>query len=352
MKFHETRICPSIELCTNCPQYYKNNGLCTGCSVIYQRKCVKNYCYLYCKTCSGGRLSSNKTIGCCGRINLVRHNYFKDIMNFEIPNYKPQSLNLKQTLIPILILDIRKYKIPQQFKEINTWAILLHDVMKKNGDFKTKDLKDYFSIDNDKQLMLSTSSNDELLEVLWNKKGELDFADYNIDYWFPGHFSVYENDSKYYQLSSIKRQQIHAFVSKSQFNWFCLSNTIDIKLFSKFKNFPSIIIYTGRMPSNLSKNVLINEIQMADKFFSNNTSFFFVGGYSNIPKIKPERTVYMLSQIWSKNATMNKDLNRNYGNMNVKPDKRVLLINNLKEEIKYAETRFNVLHGKTRSNST
>ncbi|NHZ87028.1 MAG: hypothetical protein GWP19_14340 [Planctomycetia bacterium] len=266
-------------------------------------------------------------------------------MNYKIPINNSQTLSFKQTLIPIIILDIRKYKIPQQFNEIDAWAIRLHDVMKRNGEFKSKDLKDYFSIDKDKKLILSTSSDDQLLEVLWNRRLELAFTDYNIDYWFPGHFSVYDNDSKLYQLSSIKRQQIHAIVSKSQFNWFCLSNTINIHLFSNLKKFPSIIIYTGRMPGIQSKNILINEIQKADNFFSNDTSFFFIGGYSNIPKLKQNRVVYMLSQKWSMFTVIGMDLNRNFGNNERKFDKETLLINNLREKIKNVENKFNVNDG-------
>ncbi len=345
ISFHETRACPSIQLCNHCFLHKSNDGLCEGCSYSYHKNCLKKYCVFNCKTCSGGRLSRNKTIGCCGRINLVRHNDFKEIMNYKMSIHNPQTLRFKQTLIPILILDIRKYKIPQQFNEIDAWAIRLHDVMKRNGEFKSKDLKDYFSIDKDKKLILSTSSNDYLLEILWNKRSEIDFTEYSIDYWFPGHFSVYEDDSKFYQLSSIKRQQIHAIVSKSQFNWFCLSNTINIQLFSNLRDFPSIIIFTGKMVSKLSKNVLINEIQKADTYFSNDTSFFFIGGYSNIPKLKRNRAVYMLSQKWSMFSTMGMDLNRNFGNKEKKFDKETLLIKNLREEIKNVENKFNAHDG-------
>lgn len=341
MKFYETRICPSINVCIHCPLFKKNNGLCSGCSIIYNRKCLKMHCDFYCNKCSGGRLSQNEAVGCCGRVNLLNNNYFGKVMKYEIPNYTPKPINYSQTLIPILIWDIRKYKIPSQFKNIEVWSVLLHDVMRKNGEFKSNDLKDLFSIDNDQKILLSTSSNDYLLEVLWNKKQNIDFSKFNIDYWLPGHFSIYENDSKYYQHSSLKRQQIHGYESKSQFIWFRLSNTIDIENYADYRDFPSIAIYTASVKAKISKEIVINEIQTADNYFNENSSFFFIGGYSFIPKLKTNRKIYVMSQKWSYNANMNMDLYRDFGDIDVKPDKNMLLINNLKEEIKNVETKFN-----------
>lgn len=285
-------------------------------------------------------------MGCCGRIALLKHNEFIDIMQYELPHYIPQKISFNQSFIPIITSDIRKYKIPQQINEIDVWAIRLHDVMKKNGEFKTTDLKDYYSLKECDKLILSTSANDFLQEILWNHRLEIDFTDYNIDYWFPGHFSVYDNDSKFYQLSSLKRQQIHAFVSKSQFFWFRLSNTINIDFYSTISNIPSILISTGQMRGKQSENILINEIKVADTFFPPSTSFFFIGGYSKIPKLNRDRSIYIFSQKWAMLGNYGKDLHRNIRYEYKMDEREKLLINNLKEEMKNVKTKINSYDGR------
>ena len=342
IQFHKSKTCPGSELCQDCHLFNKNNGMCEGCSYRYRRSCLKRLCNFECNKCSGGRKSSYSTPGCCGRITLLpyqRINDYKKILEQQKPILSSSPIVFKNNLIPIIVRDIIKYAIPEKQPDIKTWAVSLHDIMNKNGNFKSDDIKDYLGLDSNCSLILSTNSPDIYQEILWNKRFDIDFEKYGIDHWFPGHFSIYDCDSKFYQFSSAKRQFLHSYIVKSSFMWFRQSETIPLKFYKSIKNFPSILISTGQMYSDWNKKLLHDEVVNADNFFPTSTSFFFVGGLKNVPAIKKNRKKYLVSLMWSKNALYGKDIHGKVDWTYKKDERHLLLLQNLKEEMKYV-TKF------------
>jgi hypothetical protein len=153
-----------------------------------------------------------------------------------------------------MIHSIKKYKIPEKFPGIDAWVTPIHKVAGKSGKFHSQDLKDYLGIPDDRKLILSTCAPDDYQEMLWKEVKQIDYKKYNIDYWFPGHFSVYDNDSKLYQFASAKRQQAHAVLSGSQFVWFRLGENIPEEFLEPIRNATSVLISTGQMYSKHNKN--------------------------------------------------------------------------------------------------
>lgn len=96
-----------------------------------------------------------------------------------------------------------------------------------------------------------------------------------IDYWFPGHFSIYDNDSKIYQFMNAKRQQLHALNTQSQFVWFRLGENIPLKFLKPIQNSGSVLISTGQIYSKKNKEILQIEIKTFHPVNVNVYNFLF-----------------------------------------------------------------------------
>jgi hypothetical protein len=229
----------------------------------------------------------------------------------------------------MIYAQIRDLKIPEQFPQIDVWAAPIHKVADRKGKFRSNDLKDYLGLPPDRKLILSTSAPDDFQETLWEKGPEMNYARHGIDYWFPAHFSIYDNDSKLYQFASAKRQQMHALWTRSQFVWFRLGEHIPVEFLTPIRKAPSVLFSTTNMRSNQNRALLRNEVKIADRWFPPQTAFFVVGGLQELP-IGRERSCYEINSIW---------INRGVRGYNMADKKNMrfkrpeVLKNNLKEAL-------------------
>ena len=272
------RECPGKALCEECFWWVDNGGQCLGCDDDYKKQCLKRVCNYNCYDCSGGRHA--RTPGCCGRTVVLWRSWrdrVKEILEYPIADYAPAPLEINCRLIPVLYPEIKKFGIPEQFMQIDAWAVPIHKVINRKGQFKSNDLKGYLGLPPDKKLILSTCAPDDYQEILWEKGPQMEYKEHGIDYWFPGHFSVYDDDSKLYQFISAKRQQIHATWTGSHFVWFRLSENIPKEFLTPIRNAPSVLISTNQMYSKRNRDTLLNEVKIADSWFPPETSFFIVG---------------------------------------------------------------------------
>jgi hypothetical protein len=199
-------------------------------------------------------------------------------------------------LIP-LIHSISKYRIPEQFPQIDAWAFPIHKVGSPLGKFPSNDLKDYLSLPPDRKLIMSTCSPDSYEEVLWKKRSQMNYEKHGIDYWFPAHFSIYDDDSKMYQFASARRQQLHAVWTRSQFVWFRLGEHIPIEFLAPIQGGSSVLISTNQMYSKHNRAILHKEVQSADRWFPESTAFFVIGGSKSLP-ITSGRTCFEINSNW------------------------------------------------------
>lgn len=272
------RECLGKELCEKCFWWVDNGGQCPGCDDDYQKRCLKRVCNYNCDDCSGGKRAI--TPGCCGRtVVLWRswHDRFKEILEYPVAEYTPAPLQIKCRLIPVLYPEVKKFKIPEKFPHIDAWAVPSHKVTDRKGQFKAGDLKYYLGLPGDRKLILVTCAPDDHQEMLWGKGPQMKYKEHNIDYWFPGHFSIYDDDSKLYQFISAKRQQIHAALTKSQFVWFRLGENIPVEFLNPIRKAPSVLFSTNQMYNKRNSDILLKEGESADSWFPPETSFFIVG---------------------------------------------------------------------------
>jgi len=219
--------------------------------------------------------------------------------------------------------------LPELFPQIDAWAVPVHKVIDLQGRFRSKDLKDYLALPTDRKLILTTCAPDNYQEILWKKAHCLNCRQHNIDYWFPGHFSIYDDDAKLYHYVSAKRQLLHAVWTHSQFIWFRLGENIPIEFFKDTKGVPSILISTQQMYSKRNCLILAEEVQIADKWFSAETMFFIVGSRRKIPPLKG-RAYFEINSNWMMKALKGHNLSR-------KPEPTLsikeMLIKNLEESL-------------------
>ena len=287
--------CPGITLCSECSFSDQQGGFCTGCDG-YKKRCLKRVCaFTSCGTCSGGRHAKVK--GCCGRAPELWREQMYQLLNYEVPDYSPARPDINCRLIPVVYPQIKIYRIPEQFKKIDSWIVPIHKVANRKGDFRSNDLKDFVGLSPNKKLILSTCAPDDYQEMLWEKGGEIDYEKYGINYWFPGHFSIYDNDSKLYQFISAKRQQLHAIWTKSQFVWFRLGENIPIQFLKPIQNASSVLISKNQMFSKRNHAILHKEVQAADEWFKLKTSFFVMGDHRSLP-ISENRICYQIESKW------------------------------------------------------
>lgn len=319
--------CPGQICCMQCTWAASNGGYCAGCDSEYQMRCLKRICSFSCGICSGGKHAS--VPGCCGRAPESWREPWDKLFEYQITERTPAPLQLDCRLIPVIRHEIRNLRIPEQFPQIDAWAVLIHKVASRKGQFRSNDLKDYLGLPSNRKLILSTCAPDDYEEMLWEKGPRMDYARHCIDYWFPAHFSVYDNDSKLYQFASAKRQQIHAVWTESQFAWFRLGEHIPVEFLSPIRKTPSILISTNQMYSNHNRAILHNEVKIADRWFPPETVFFVVGGLRNLP-IKSERVCYEINSTWVMRGLQGYNLAGKYDKRFTRPD---VLRNNLKEAL-------------------
>ena len=352
-QFLKSKICHGTDYCNKCLIGKNNLNICPECDYNYSVRCIKRYCNLRCSRCGAGKKPFKEVFGVCGRTTLLSYNRFIDLdwlFKYEVRLPKSSTLNLKTKYIPIIDRDIIKLNIPEVLSEIDAWGVQLHDVynLKKN-EFISRDIKDYLKIAKNTKLILSTNSTDDYQEILWQNRFKLNFTEYNFDYWFPGHFSIYDNDNKLYQFLNAKRQQIHAELSNSQFVWFRLGENIPLDFMKPLSISKNILFSTNSMVSEYNIRILQNEVSIADDFLPIDAEFYIVGGTSNLPKIKNDRKLYVIGTKWCKYGLFGKNMENKYDLEFDKLNKKEQLVKNLKWEIENVQKKLNVIHGWGRS---
>ena len=287
--------CLGEALCLECFWSALNGGFCVNCEKDYQQRCLKQICALNCSACSGGKHA--RTYGCCGRAPASRLEQWEKLLREPVQDYAPASLPIRCRLIPVIYAHIKKYGIPEQFSQIDAWAVPVHMVANRKGRFRSNNLKEYLGLPPDRKLILSTCAPDDYQEMLWKKGSQMNYKNHGIDYWFPGHFSVYEDDSMLYQFVSAKRQQLHAISSGSQFVWFRLGENIPIEFLKPIRKAASVLISTQQMSSKRNRAILYNEVQTANRWFPPETAFFVVGNRRHLP-ISSKRTCFEINSRW------------------------------------------------------
>jgi len=217
-------------------------------------------------------------------------------------------------------------RIPEQFPQIDAWATPIHKVATRKGEFRSCDLKDYLGLPGDRKLILSTCAPDDFQEMLWARGPDLAYRDHGIDYWFPAHFSIYDDDSKLYQFLSAKRQQIHAVWTQSQFVWFRLGANIPVEFLQPIRRAGAVLISTQQMFSRRSREIVSREARIADEWFLPETAFFQIGDACQLP-FSENRSWYQINSRWLLLGLKGRDLdNRPATEMS----RRDLLMRNLK----------------------
>jgi hypothetical protein len=327
---NKLKDCPGQRLCSKCDWYVQNRGYCPGCNEDYKKRCIKGICaFTSCINCSGGMHA--KEIGICGRAPESWRKRWNKLLEYSIREYTPEPLNINCRLIPLIYAQIKKYKMPEKFPQIDAWAVPIHKVADRKGKFRSSDLKDYLGLPSNKKLILSTCSFDDYEELLWKIGPKINFNQYGIDYWFPAHFSIYDDDSKICQFANAKRQQLHAVWTQSQFVWFRLGEHIPIEFLALIRNAPSVLISTNQMFRKQNKTILNKEVKAADSWFQPKTAFFIIGKYKNLP-VSHERTCYQIDSNWLIKALKGSDIE---GKKVMSITREKLLINNLEGVLEY-----------------
>jgi len=315
--------CPGSTLCPSCPLFVDNDGPCSGCTESYRERCLQARCYSRCNRCGGGLHAV--VPAACGRSPL-RDEWAKIILP-PLKPYRPAPLNISTPLIPVIYCQKDARHIPRRFPHIDAWAIPVHKAMNLKGKFRSADMKDYLGLLPAQKLILSTAGPDDFMEVLWEKGELLDYRQHGFDYWFPAHFSVYDNDSKFYQFFNARRQQIHARKTKSQFVWFRLGEHIPVSWLGPIRNCPSVLISCQQMYQRFNKELLAREISIADRLFPLTTDFFLLGSGYGIP-IRDGRRVHEIHSRWIVGALKGYDI-KHFARPQL--SRRRLLTRNLRE---------------------
>lgn len=320
--------CPGPALCRSCFWSRANGGRCPGCDAAYRSRCLKSACYFECDTCSGGRHAH--TPGCCGRVAIrggPQLQWVKDVLSRPVPEYSPPPLPISCRLIPVLYSQIRKQRIPECFPTIDAWAAPLHKVADRQGRFRSRDLKDYLGLPSDRKLILSTCAPDDYQEALWRRGASLGFEEHGIDYWFPGHFSIYDDDGRLYQFLNAKRRLLHAAETGSQFVWFGLGDSMPLDMLEPIRQASSVLFSSQQTFHRHYVKAVHEEIARADRWFPKETAFFVVGGGSPVP-VGPDRVCYQVNSRWQILALKGRDVsNRPTPEL----PRSELLVNNLRD---------------------
>ena len=285
--------CPGSTLCPTCPLFVENDGPCSGCTNSYRDRCLQGRCYSRCNVCGGGLHAV--VPAACGRSPL-RDEWAKIILP-PLKRYLPEPVKISTPLIPVIYGQADARRIPEKFPHIDAWAVPVHKAMSLKGEFRSADMKDYLGLTRGQKLILSTAGPDDFMEMLWEKGDSLDYRRHGFDYWFPAHFSVYDNDSKFYQFFNARRQQIHARKTRSQFVWFRLGEHIPVSWLGPIRKSPSVLISCQQMYRRFNRELLLREIAIADRLFPITTEFFLLGAGYGAP-IKDGRRVHEIHTGW------------------------------------------------------
>ncbi len=301
--------CPGPALCSRCFWARGNGGLCPGCNDEYRGRCLKGDCGFNCDTCGGGRHA--RTPGCCGRTAVALPAWkerLREILETPIPKHSPGPLPIRCRLVPVIYAQLRHHRIPERFPQIDAWATPIHKLADLQGNFRSSDLKDYLGLPPDRKLIVSTCAPDDFQEMLWHRRDSLDYAKHGADFWFPGHFSVYDNDSKLYQYLSLKRQLIHGIQTRSQFAWFRLGDAVPLEMLEPIRESCSALFSSQQTFRRRHLAEVHAEIEIADGWFPERTAFFVVGGNSKLP-LDNGRRCYRVNSRWQLLALKGRDMN-------------------------------------------
>ena len=201
---------------------------------------------------------------------------WEELFAIDIEPHRPPPLGIEHSLIPVILAQVRRYGIPERFAEVDAWAVPIHKVMNLRGRFRSSDLRDYLGLPPDRKLILSSVAPDPYMEVLWDRRHELDFPALGIDYWFPAHFSIYDADGRAYQLFNARRQQVYAIETRSQFAWFRIGESVPLSFLDPIRDASSILISCQQMHAARNIHILHREIEIADSWFPPSAEFFFI----------------------------------------------------------------------------
>ena len=295
--------CPGSTLCPTCPLFVENDGPCSGCTKSYRDRCLQGRCNSRCNRCGGGLHAV--VPAACGRSPL-RDEWAKIILP-PLKRYRPDPVKISTPLIPVTYGQADARRIPEKFPYIDAWAVPVHKAMNLDGEFRSRDMKDYLGLVRGQKLILSTAGPDDFMEMLWEKGESLDYRGHGFDYWFPAHFSVYDNDSKFYQFFNARRQQMHARKIKSQFVWFRLGEHIPVSWLGPIRKSPSVLISCQQMYWQFNRELLRREILIADRLFPLTTEFFLLGAGYGTP-IQEGRRVHEIHTGWLVRALKGRDM--------------------------------------------
>ncbi len=298
--------CPGRALCPGCPLFIENGGPCSGCTDSYRQRCLQGQCYPYCNFCGGGQHAI--VPAACGRSPL--RDEWAELILPPLKPYRPNPVEISTPLIPVTYGQSDARHVPEEFPYIDAWAIPIHKAININAKFRSQDMKDYLGLSRNQKLILSTAGPDDFMEMLWEKGETLDYRGHGFDYWFPAHFSVYDNDSKFYQFFNARRQQIHARRVKSQFVWFRLGEHIPVSWLEPIRKCPSVLISCQQMYNKFNRELLNREIQIADSIFPPSATFFLIGNGYGAP-IRDDRRVHEVHSTWIISALKGYDLHHN-----------------------------------------
>lgn len=270
----------------------------------------------------------SKTPGSCGELDS---NDWAELFAGEVPTYSPGPLPISTSLIPVTFGQVARYRLAELFPEIDAWAVPVHKVMNLRGRFRSSDLKDYLGLPSNRKLILSTAAPDPYVEVLWRKRDVLDFRAWAIDYWFPGHFSIYDADGRCFQCYNARRQQLHANATQSQFVWFRLGANLPVDLLEPIREASSVLISCQQMYSARAREILQREVEIADRWLPKRTRFFFLGHpRGGFGQFREGRKVTQFDERWIMLGLHGRDRrNRPVRDLSVKE----LLVRNLREAI-------------------
>lgn len=328
---HPTRpwTCPGPAACASCPLHQSQSGPCPGCDAGYWHSCLQRECLSQCETCGGGRHGT--VVAACGRSPL--RDAWAELLDQPPPVHTAEPLGIQTPVIPSIYGTALARHIPAQFPHVDAWSVPVHRALSLTGRFRSADMKDYLGLGANQKLLLSTAGPDAYQEMLWQVGDELDYAGHGIDYWFPGHFSTYDGDSKFYQLFNLRRQRIHAATVRSQFVWFRLGEHAPLWWLDIPASFPSVLVSTQQMYSRHSREILRLEVAAADAYFDPHVELFLVGSRSRV-SLCPSRTVHEIRSDWLHRGLAGTDL---HGCRHPERSRQQMLADNLNALVGQAE---------------
>lgn len=232
---------------------------------------------------------------------------WREIFSWPLQPHYAEALPVHCRLVPVTYGSVAKYRIPERFPSIDTWAVPVHKVMNLKCEFRSRDLKDFLGLPASRRLVLSTVSPDLYVEALWRAGAKFNYKTYGMDLMFPGHYSTYDLDGPAYGVFNIRRQQIHAQLVQSPWAWFRLGAYVPLYCFDTIRHCPNILISCQRMQTQRARAFLERELAVADRFFPSTTRFWYISKARgvNVPRAA---TAVFLNQRWLMTGLFGQDL--------------------------------------------